>query len=1417
MIILKDRKPFIKMNLHLNYNSANTMLMCLLYKNITIMRNLTFRILFLKYSLLFLLIGASSASLWSQDDIACLNHINFSLDPQTCSGSVTPTMLLVGTETCTEDFEITITDEHDDVVPNAFTRDDIGRDFTYMVCCEDNCCWGTMTVEYKSTASIVCPADDTIQCGTLDFYTFVPPTSACSSLAVTIIGDEKSSLECDTLLTATVHRTYKVEDDFGNTTKCHQNIGLERINTSDIIWPRATTVSCSDSNLVFNDEGVPLPWFYQNVTGSGSGSGSGLGIGVPIICGVTAPFDFYFPEMDVEPITNNTYGTTVTYPNGNTGNGVNGGGGSMNAVAGSSFFCTGTGSGTGAYPLIPSGGATIIVETGDQNDPDVNSIFVQDESTALFCNTLITYTDFAYPVSPGSCTRKIARTWELQEWWCTDELTISSLQVIEIRDDQAPEYVCPADFTVSTTDDCAAKITLPKLNPVDICGGDVIVKTQYSGGLIDGDGAIVDLNIGPNPVTYTVSDGCLNSSICQTMVTVVDGTDPVAICEQTKVVALSTLNDNRVPAAVFDDASFDDCGIVTMEARRMDATCYEGDIEWSEYVRFCCADVNSGEVMVAFRVLDLSGNQSVCMVRVEVQDKLVADLTCPVDRTIDCSQGYDINNLGLTFGIPQFSGTCGNIQIPEESLITDVNECGIGLLKRTFKASDAQGNVLNSCTQTITVENASPFVGANIQWPGDYEQNNGCSIDALHPDQLPLAFGYPQIFGGNGCNKIGYDFIDKVFDPNPGSFECVVIERTWTVVNWCSAINGQFETFTIPEPQLIKLRNTVAPELATDMNVVFDTDNTNCESGDVIISRSAVDDCNNNLFWSYTLTSRNTGVIVAQGNTSFIEGNFATGLYDAAWTVSDGCGNSDSDVQVVNIFSSKTPTPVCHNGLSGSLVGADSNGDGQIDLEQIELWASDFDAGSYPNCNNPITFSFSADTTNKVVFFDCNHLGIQEVDLWVTDVYTGAQANCISFIDIQDSNGLCEGFTVAVAGEIQTEEAQSIEGVEVLLDNTTLNDMTDEDGLYAFRNMPLGGDYRVMPQLDTDYLNGVSTIDLIIIQRHILGIAPLDSPYKLIAADVNNSESINGIDLVELRKLILGIYTDLPMNTSWRFVAEEHEFADPRDPWLMPLWEAYNITNILEDQNLNFIGVKIGDVNSDASASLFNSNVSNRHSENLEFVMSAESIPAGETSVIEVTAENYVDILGWQGTLEFDSERLEILNIVGEGIRITDENFNMSKASEGYISVSYDSEENTSMKIDEVLFKVIVKAKAELSGKASALSFGSSLTRAEAYSTSLTKLNVNTNSKEAGQLEILSVSPNPFMHVAELEFNMPREDEALFQYYDVNGRLLKTDRGYYGAGTHKLQLRREEFNSNGFVYIRMTTGDASTEYRMILL
>src|SRR5690606_27349680 len=101
--------------------------------------------------------------------------------------------------------------------------------------------------------------------------------------------------------------------------------------------------------------------------------------------------------------------------------------------------------------------------------------------------------------------------------------------------------------------------------------------------------------------------------------------------------------------------------------------------------------------------------------------------------------------------------------------------------------------------------------------------------------------------------------------------------------------------------------------------------------------------------------------------------------------------------------------------------------------------------------------------------------------------------------------------------------------------------------LYHFIN-PLF-DFTIEPARNDDHKNGVSTLDLVAIQKHLLGLELLNSPYKLIAADANNSESVTTLDIVDIRKLILGLYTEFPNNQSGRFVDAAFQFDDPQHPW----------------------------------------------------------------------------------------------------------------------------------------------------------------------------------------------------------------------------------------------------------------------------
>ena len=91
-------------------------------------------------------------------------------------------------------------------------------------------------------------------------------------------------------------------------------------------------------------------------------------------------------------------------------------------------------------------------------------------------------------------------------------------------------------------------------------------------------------------------------------------------------------------------------------------------------------------------------------------------------------------------------------------------------------------------------------------------------------------------------------------------------------------------------------------------------------------------------------------------------------------------------------------------------------------------------------------------------------------------------------------------------------------------------------------------------QKDDIALNGVSTLDLVLMQKHILGIDPFDSAYKVIASDVDNNEKVTAADLVNLRRIILGIEDEFSNGqSSWRFVKADVTYPNINDPFPFPL------------------------------------------------------------------------------------------------------------------------------------------------------------------------------------------------------------------------------------------------------------------------
>ena len=177
-----------------------------------------------------------------------------------------------------------------------------------------------------------------------------------------------------------------------------------------------------------------------------------------------------------------------------------------------------------------------------------------------------------------------------------------------------------------------------------------------------------------------------------------------------------------------------------------------------------------------------------------------------------------------------------------------------------------------------------------------------------------------------------------------------------------------------------------------------------------------------------------------------------------------------------------------------------------------------------------------------------------------------------------------QGYTIS--GNIKTHWGVPMEGIRVEIGGTASAAVyTDSLGDFSFVQMPAGGNYSIKPVHNSNVLNGMTTYDLVLISKHILGIEPLDSPWKIVAGDANQSNTITTFDIVEGRKIILGIIPDFPTNTSWRFLPAFTTFSNPNNPFqggLPP--DNISVNNLQSNYSgVNFKSVKVGDLNNSAT------------------------------------------------------------------------------------------------------------------------------------------------------------------------------------------------------------------------------------------
>jgi hypothetical protein len=602
-----------------------------------------------------------------------------------------------------------------------------------------------------------------------------------------------------------------------------------------------------------------------------------------------------------------------------------------------------------------------------------------------------------------------------------------------------------------------------------------------------------------------------------------------------------------------------------------------------------------------------------------------------------------------------------------------------------------------------------------------------------------------------------------------------------------------------------------------------------------------------------------------------IEGKMSN--HKVFWKVTDGCHNHTSCNYGVMIADKKAPTPYCVS-LSSAL----------METGGVELWARDFDKGSFDNCTaqEMIWFTFNEmsaqfkDTIMRVgnrdylvnastpQYFDANGFvdfdgdGVTypaakagtktkyangDIQKWVPsfnssakvfdcDEYNAQGPNgvavkmsvwdmkcntdyCLVYLTLVDNQGAC-GTGSRIAGAIHTEAGDDLAEVTVTLEGN-VNDLTRVQtvtGAFDFTNLPLNVDYEISAVKDVDYMNGVSTLDLVMIQRHILGLQPLTSAYKLIAADVNNDMNVRANDLVELRKLILGVTNDFTA-TSWKLVNATETLTMSTPLSYNEVLYADNLQ--LDVTNANFMAIKVGDVNGNAKANIRSNTSEPRSAKTVTLQAEEQVVVAGQTISVAITSANFNEVFGYQFTTELNG--LSLNGVRSGAIEMTDANVGVPQA--GVVTASWTSDNLATVNANEVLFTLDFTATSN-GNLSEMMNITSSVTRAESYTgaemnVSDIELTFRTETATTANYALFQNEPNPFKSVTTVTYEMAQAGQATFTLYDVTGKVLVVRNETAQKGLNTVEFTSNEIKVSGIVYYQIESGDFTATKKMIII
>ncbi|MBU1720595.1 MAG: T9SS type A sorting domain-containing protein, partial [Bacteroidetes bacterium] len=645
----------------------------------------------------------------------------------------------------------------------------------------------------------------------------------------------------------------------------------------------------------------------------------------------------------------------------------------------------------------------------------------------------------------------------------------------------------------------------------------------------------------------------------------------------------------------------------------------------------------------------------------------------------------------------------------------------------------------------------------------------------------------------NSCATTNITWTASAVSDNYDIFYSTNAGSSWTVIVSNTNIPSKSYTWTIPNVTssncLVKVRDSGSQNIYDVSNAIFSIQGAQAIAGadEEICNGSSVQlNASGGATYNWTPTNNLSNPAISNP----IANPAVSTTYTLNITNSFGCTASDAIAVIVH------PIPAAPVASSNSPVDLGAT---------LYLTASTINGGSYfwsgpngftANQQNPSISNASAVIAGKYYVYAVVD-GCQGPQDSVTVVVSGVPA------------------TANVVGSVYTENAATVSGVTVALNGpTTGSEFTMSDGLFDF-SANWGGNYSITPSKNNDVAvtNGVSTLDIILMQRHILGVQSLGTPYRIIAADVNRSSSVTTLDIVLTRSLILQNTTSFPGGDLWSFVNSDFVFANPLSPFPYEASRSYSSIESATDQD--FVAVKLGDVNDSWNSAVAKADFG-------ELLIETPSIIAtpGSSISIPFIARNFDQISGYQFTLNWDPALIELSGatyIAVQGF------FGNQTTGVGSISTLWSTENpdgqtlsdsDTLFVLDFNVLQPIVETQINIT---------SDITPAEAYRSTLEVLDVvgDMGSISAENLTnvfdasgengcLLSNNPNPFSGETRIRYCVEEAGVVSLKVTNILGEVVNVYTFSATAGQNEFTLNpinsAGQILAAGVYFIQLNSG-----------